>query len=94
MSEPIYQTEESKGKEKHVPIIQKIPWWVKIIVGSTPHPMTTEHYIQWVEIETAKWEITREELLPTEEPEATFITDEEIIEARCSCNIHGLRKSL
>jgi len=36
--------------EKHVPVIEKIDGGYKVIVGSTPHPMEPEHYIQWIEL--------------------------------------------
>jgi len=50
------QKEKTKdiGSEKHVPIITKNKDCVEIKVGSIPHPMEKEHYIEWIEIETAK----------------------------------------
>lgn len=38
------------GQEKHVPVIEKTEADVKVKVGSTPHPMEKEHYIEWIEI--------------------------------------------
>jgi superoxide reductase len=50
----IEEKTEDEGKEKHVPIIEKNEEGVKVKVGSVPHPMTEEHYIEWIEISTEK----------------------------------------
>jgi superoxide reductase len=34
------------SREKHVPVIEKIPDGVKVKVGSAPHPMEEKHYIE------------------------------------------------
>ena len=39
-----------EGKEKHVPVIEKGDGTVTVKVGSVPHPMLAEHYIEWVEV--------------------------------------------
>ena len=36
--------------EKHVPVIEKIDGGYKVKVGSVEHPMTEEHYIEWIEL--------------------------------------------
>lgn len=36
--------------EKHVPVIEKTDTGVVVKVGSVPHPMEEEHYIEWIEI--------------------------------------------
>ena len=38
------------GKEKHVPVIEKIDGGYKVKVGSVPHPMEENHYIEWIEL--------------------------------------------
>jgi len=78
--------------EKHVPVIEVIPYGVKVSVGSLPHPMLEEHYIQWIEI-IADGKIYREYLKPGERPEATFNVVAKNIVAREYCNLHGLWKS-
>lgn len=80
------------GKEKHVPVIEKISEGVKVKVGSTPHPMEEKHYIEWIEI-IADGKIYRRFLKPGETPEAEFKVEAEKIEARELCSIHGLWKS-
>ena len=36
--------------EKHVPVIEKTEDGCKVTVGSTLHPMTDEHHIEWIEL--------------------------------------------
>ncbi len=77
--------------EKHVPVVEKTSGGYKVSVGSLPHPMTEEHYIQWIELITKK-EVLRHELTPDDKAEATFLTEEDVICAREYCNLHGLWK--
>jgi superoxide reductase len=41
---------EDVGKEKHVPVIEKMRSGIKVKVGSMPHPMEANHYIEWIEV--------------------------------------------
>jgi superoxide reductase len=73
--------------EKHVPIIKG-----KIVkVGSVEHPMTEEHYIEWIEATSEDGQIAKVFLKPGQKPEATFCFKP--ISAREYCNLHGLWKS-
>ena len=75
--------------EKHVPYIEKIEGGFKIKIGEKQdHPMTEEHYIEWIEI-IGNGKIYRQALKPGDKPEATFKIDAEKIIAREYCNIHG-----
>jgi superoxide reductase len=80
------------AKEKHVPVIEKIPGGVRVKVGSVAHPMEEKHYIQWIEI-TADGRTCRKFLNPGEAPEAEFMVEAANITAREYCNIHGLWKA-
>ena len=40
------------AQEKHVPVVTKKCKMVKVDVGSVQHPMTAEHLIEWVALET------------------------------------------
>ena len=75
--------------EKHVPVVEKMSRGYRVRVGSLSHPMTEGHYIQWIELMTKK-KVLRHELTPDDMPEATFLTDEEMVCARAYCNLHGL----
>lgn len=79
------------AKEKHVPIVEAIEDGYKVTVGSTPHPMADEHYIQWIELLTPTC-VFRQELKPGDKPEAVFTTDATEVTAREYCNLHGLWK--
>lgn len=77
--------------EKHVPVIEKIDGGYKVKVGSVPHPMQDEHYIEWIEL-LADGKAYREFLEPGGEPEAVFNVDADSVSAREHCNVHGLWK--
>jgi len=83
---------EDIGKEKHVPVIEKTETGIMVKVGSVPHPMEKEHYIEWIEI-IADEKLYRKFLKPGDKPEAEFCIKANKIEARAYCNIHGLWKS-
>ena len=80
------------AKEKHVPVIEKIPGGFKVKVGSVAHPMEEKHYIEWIEI-IADGKAYRQFLSPGKAPEATFMIEAATVIAREYCNIHGLWKS-
>ena len=75
--------------EKHVPVIEKIDGGYKVKVGSVPHPMQDEHYIEWIEL-LADGKAYRQFLEPGMAPEAVFNVEAESISAREYCNVHGL----
>jgi superoxide reductase len=91
---------QDEGLEKHVPVIEELPAnvckgkdGVLIRVGSVPHPMEENHYIEWIEITAADGKTGKKFLKPGDKPEAEFYTRKEVISARIYCNIHGLWKS-
>lgn len=77
--------------EKHVPVVEKVDGGFKVTVGSVPHPMVKDHYIEWIEV-IADGKAYRQFLSPGDEPEATFCIDANEITAREHCNVHGLWK--
>ncbi len=81
-----------KTTEKHVPVIEKTDSGYKVTVGTTLHPMTEEHYIEWIEL-LAGPKAYRQFLKPGDEPVATFCVDADDVSAREHCNVHGLWKS-
>lgn len=80
--------------EKHVPFIEETKDGYKVRVGeNAAHPMTEEHYIQWIELLVGDY-VLRKELKPGGEPVAEFCcahSDE--VAAREYCNVHGHWKS-
>lgn len=81
-----------EGKEKHVPVIEKISGGYKVKVGSVPHPMEEKHYIEWIEI-LADGVAYRKFLNPGDAPEAVFNVNAGSVSAREHCNVHGLWRS-
>jgi superoxide reductase len=82
-----------EGVEKHIPVSEKMENSVKVKIGSVEHPMTDEHFIEWIEIVTEDGKIGRKFLSPSEKPEAEFFTPSKPKTFRAYCNIHGLWKS-
>ena len=91
--ELLMEKTEDVGQEKHVPVIEKTETGIRVKVGSIPHPMEEDHYIEWIEI-IVDGKSYREFLKPGDQPEAEFNIDREAeeIKAREYCNIHGLWK--
>lgn len=81
-----------EGKEKHLPVIEKVGDRVIVKVGSVKHPMIETHYIEWIEIVTDNG-VYRKYLKPGDEPIAEFCVKVEKFSAREYCNLHGLWQS-
>jgi superoxide reductase len=77
------------AQEKHVPVIEKTDNGYKVKIGSVPHPMEGQHFIEWIEL-IADGKIYRQELKPGDAPEAEFCIRAENVSARGYCNLHGL----
>ena len=77
--------------EKHVPVIEKTASGYKVTVGSTLHPMTDDHWIQWIEL-LADGKAYRQYLNPGDQPVAEFCVEAKSVGAREFCNLHGLWK--
>ncbi len=82
------------AKEKHVPVYTVEQNKVSVKVGSVEHPMTAEHYIEWISIQTKQGN-QRKCLKPGDKPEACFmICDGDEVEAVYAyCNLHSLWKA-
>ena len=79
------------AKEKHVPVVTKKCKSVTVDVGSVAHPMTEEHLIEWVALETEKgYQI--QYLKAGEAPVCAFkIADgDKAVAVYAYCNLHGL----
>lgn len=85
--------------EKHVPVVTVEKnadgtTKVSVVVGSVTHPMTPEHYIGFILIETEKG-VQYKVLDPAGTPEACFTLckDDGFVAAYEYCNLHGLWKA-
>ena len=93
MVELVPKTADS-AVEKHVPVVEVEGNLVKVIVGSTLHPMAEEHSIQWIALETDQGEQLKY-LKPGQEPVVTFqlVPGDKVVAAYEYCNLHGLWKA-
>ena len=82
------------AKEKHVPAVTVEGNKVVVNVGSVDHPMTPEHYIQFIMIETNLGKQYKG-LTPEDKPHAEFVLQEgeKLVAANEYCNLHGLWKA-
>ena len=80
---------EDVGKEKHVPVIEKTSNGIKVKIGSIPHPMEENHYIEWIKI-TVDSTSHRKYLKPGDKPEAEFEVKSTAIKAQEYCTVHSL----
>lgn len=80
--------------EKHVPVYTVENNIVHVKVGEVEHPMTPEHFIEWVSIQTNQGN-QRKALKPGDQPEICFaLCDGDEVEAVYAyCNLHGLWKA-
>ena len=89
--EELVASSTDAAKEKHVPVVTKKCKQVKVDVGSVAHPMSAEHLIEWVAIETEQGYQVKY-LTATGSPVASFsLADGDVfVKAYAYCNLHGL----
>ena len=82
------------AQEKHVPSVRVQDDTVTVSVGSTPHPMVEEHFIEWVYLHTAHGG-QRKALTPGQKPETAFSLcgGDRPLAVYAYCNLHGLWKT-
>lgn len=88
MEELIPNTVDAAG-EKHIPVVTHLgDGRIKVEVGSIAHPMTAEHHISFIYVETERGGI-RVNL--TDKPEAIIsVGDDRVVAVYEYCNLHGL----
>ena len=86
-------TSEASG-EKHIPVYEIENDIVHVRVGSVDHPMSEEHFIEWICLETEQG-IQYAHLNPDDEPKASFALCEgdEVRGVYAFCNQHDLWKN-
>lgn len=75
--------------EKHVPQVSILEDKVEVQVGSILHPMTEEHYISWVYLETENGGMIHY-FKHTDCPKVVYETKEKVTFVYAYCNLHGL----
>ncbi len=79
--------------EKHIPVVTVEGNTVRVSVGSVTHPMSEEHHIAWVYLQTNRGG-QRKCLSADAAPEVTFaLCDETPVAVYAYCNLHGLWKA-
>lgn len=78
------------SKEKHIPVLTFNGNKLHVKVGSLPHPMTTDHSILWIFVQTRNGG-QYVQLTPENSPEAQFSVEQlEVTRVYAYCDIHGL----
>ena len=80
---------EDDGAEKHMPVVENVKGGIKVIVGSVPHPMEEDHFIEWIEV-IAGDKLMRDYLKPNLPAEAIFRIENDDIIVKEYCTVHGL----
>ena len=93
MQELIPGTTEA-STEKHIPVYEVEGNTVHVTVGSVEHPMTREHYIEWVCVESDDG-FQYKRLSPNTPPKANFsLSKGDTVKAVYAfCNQHSLWKA-
>ena len=93
MTEIVPGTTEA-SHEKHIPVYQVEGNIVTVRVGAVDHPMTAQHFIEWVSLQTKQGN-QRKVLTPGQEPVVRFALCEgdEVEAVYAYCNLHGLWKA-
>ncbi len=83
---------EASG-EKHIPVCSMDGNTVTVNVGSVEHPMESDHYIEWICVETESG-VQYKVLKPGQKPNAKFILadDDKLKAVYAFCNQHSLWK--
>jgi len=79
--------------EKHVPVMEKLSGGILVKVGTVPHPMEKDHYIEWIEVVKDGKTLSRQYLNPGDVPEAKFASNTNGLVVREFCNLHGIWKA-
>ena len=79
--------------EKHIPVVTRNGNEITVTVGSVEHPMTEEHQIDWIYLQTDRGG-QRKSLAAGEAPSVRFLVENETpIAVYAYCNLHGLWKT-
>ncbi|MCL2579364.1 MAG: desulfoferrodoxin [Oscillospiraceae bacterium] len=92
MAELVPNTVEA-ATEKHLPAVTVSGDKVSVTVGSVEHPMTEEHYIGFIYLETENGG-QRKFLVVGGPPKAEFaLTGDKPVAVYAYCNLHGMWKT-
>jgi len=92
LKELVANTEEA-SVEKHLPDVKITANGIDVAVGSVLHPMTEEHHIQFIYVETDKGGQFKHLGLDEEPVKSFTFTNEKPVAVYEYCNLHGLWKT-
>lgn len=78
--------------EKHVPAVTVNGNTMQVVVGEVEHPMTEEHFIQWIMVVQGD-KVQYKALTPQSKPAASFVVEPGDYTVYEYCNLHGLWKA-
>lgn len=85
------QNEYDEGSTKHSPVIKREGDELYVTVGALSHPMTDEHHIEWIYLETLRGGIRKTCI---DRAATVFSGNEGIpVAVYAYCNLHGLWKT-
>ena len=91
MQELIPNTVDASN-EKHVPVVTRLDdCRIKVEVGSVAHPMTPEHHISFIYVETQRGGIRID--LKDEPVAVIYVGNDKPVAVYEYCNLHGLWKT-
>lgn len=92
--QPIVPGTTDASQEKHIPVCQQQGDQVTVTVGTVAHPMTEEHLIEWICLQT-KQGLQLRRLKAGDQPQARFVLEEgdEVEAVFAFCNLHSLWKA-
>lgn len=99
---PLSMTPKEKGHAPHVQLPGTIkagePFTLDIQVGQSLHPMTSTHYIQWIEVYLGIELVSRIELSPLcPQAKVTIpvsVSKSSALRIMARCNLHGIWESI
>lgn len=92
MTEIVPNTTDAAG-EKHLPVVTIKCGRANVNIGEVTHPMSEEHYITFICVETTSG-FQIKYLKPTDEPTCSFAIPkgDKLVATYAHCNLHGLWK--
>lgn len=79
--------------EKHIPEVSASGRLVHAKVGSVPHPMTAEHHIEFIYLQTEHGGQKRKLEIGAEASAMFAVLEDHPVEVFAYCNLHGLWKA-
>jgi superoxide reductase len=103
INKPLNPYALSELEKKHLPHIEisektdkKEVVEVRVCVGRIPHPVTENHYIEWIKLYNREKLEGYIEIGPSKKPQVSFFLKNPKsihLAAQASCNIHGVWES-